>query len=515
MHIAETETISEIDDNQLELSLEEWYEICQERPDAFAHYYFDHIIRVPSSRFHFLLYTLIKKVNETAYDNYIAIAAPRGNAKTQIMSIILPIWCAAFERKNFIILISETGRLAEACLESIKHELTTNAKLERDFPHIFGEGKVWRKEAIDIRNEVRIVALGSGKQIRGHQKKGGHRPDLVLIDEVSSDEAVRTKARRDELENWFTKAVMGMKGADSKMDIIVTGTIIHPKCLLSKLLDPLQYPGWQSHKFKAVYKFSNSPLWREWEKIYINQEDEFREENALAFFERNKEEMLEGTEVLWPEGDSYYNLMKYRIDSGRKAFQSEKQNQSIDPSTVLFDMSKVVYYDKKDLDISKLEFYGAIDPASGDAKSKGDASAIITIAKDVKTGILYVWDALIDSGRVPSQCIKYIKQMHKTYNYKKFGVDNDTLKLLKDLIIKEVPDLQSRLALYDLRIKKGKRIDRLEPVVHSGILRFQKNQVELLGQVELYPNVDHDDGLDALEIAARVSGHRKYRILTF
>jgi len=166
--------------NTVELSMEEWYSLCQLRPDAFCHYYFPHILRLPSSRLHFLLYELITKINDTDYDNHIAIAAPRGNAKTQIMCIMLPLWCSAFETKKFIIIISETGRLAEASLESIKHELTTNELLARDFPHLCGEGPTWRKEVIDTKNGIRIAALGSGKQVRGHQMKGGQRPDLTL-----------------------------------------------------------------------------------------------------------------------------------------------------------------------------------------------------------------------------------------------------------------------------------------------------------------------------------------------
>lgn len=500
---------------QVELGMDEWYSLCRARPDAFAHYYFKHILRSPSSEFHFLLYSLIKKISDSPYPLNIAIAAPRGSAKTQIMNMILPLWCAAFELKKYIIIMSETSRLAEASLESIKSELTTNELLAEHFPHLVGEGKTWRKEVIDTCNDVRIIAVGSGKQVRGSQKKGGARPDLFLGDDLESDEMVRTKKRRDDLEEFFRKAVMGMEGAsDTKMDAIVTGTILHPHSLLSKLLDPKIFPGWESYKYQAVYEFSNSPLWKTWEHMFVNYEDEVREETAYKFFKAHEKEMLAGTKVLWPEGDGYYKLMVYKIKAGLKAFHSEKMNNPIDPSQTLFDPDKIVYFDRRDIDLDKLNIYGAIDPASGDAKRQGDLSAIVTLGRDPKSGIIYVLDVMA-APKGPSYCIKYISRIHELYDYQKFGVDQDALKMLKDFIEKEVPSLQGKLVLYDLRISKDKRINRLEPIIHSGLLRFQKNQTETIAELMFYPNSEHDDVLDALEIGVRLTGHRGYRLLTY
>lgn len=499
--------------NQVELTMEQWYQLCYTRPDVFAHKYFPHILRAHSSDFHFLLYDLIKKINDTVDSNYFAIAAPRGNAKTQIMSIILPIWCVAFETKKFIVLISETGRLAETNLEAIKHELMHNEELKKDFPYIIGANPtMWRKEMIDTANDIRIIALGSGKQTRGHVKRGGIRPDLVLADDIESDEGVRTKSRRDLHEEWFARSVLGLAGAGQKMDVVVAGTVIHPHSLLSKMLSKEGYPGWEKYHFKAVIKPSKSSKWHTWEKMYTDLYNQNRREDARDFFHENEEEMMDGVEVLWPEGDSYYHLMEFKINKGVRAFYSEKQNDPVDPATTLFDFNKILTYTMDEVDISQLDFYGAVDPASGDAKLKGDLSAIVTIAKDRKTGIKYVWDVKADESG-PTACIDYIKLMHETYNYKKFGVDNDALKLFKTFMEKEIPDL--KLVLYDLRLQKRKRIDRLEPPMHNGTIRIQENQTELIEELTFYPKSEHDDVLDALEIAVRLTGHKGYRLLTY
>ena len=47
---------------------------------------------------------------------------------------------------------------------------------------------------------------------------------------------------------------------------------------------------------------------------------------------------------------------------------------------------------------------------------------------------------------------------------------------------------------------KGLRIERLQPHVLNGSIRFHAGQSALLAQLRHYPMVDHDDGLDCLEM---------------
>ena len=246
--------------------------------------------------------------------------------------------------------------------------------------------------------------------------------------------------------------------------------------------------------------------------MYINATNLNRRIDARKFFEENEEEMMDGVEVLWPEGDGYYHLMEFKINKGIRAYESEKQNNPVDPASTLFDYNRVITFDLKDINMDDLDIYGAVDPASGDAKIKGDLAAIVTIGKDRKTGIKYVLDVKADES-TPSASIAYIKTMHEMYHYKKFGVDSDALKLFKEFIQKEIPDLS--LTLYDLRLQKRKRIDRLEPPIHNGTIRIQENQFELIEELTFYPKSEHDDVLDALEIAVKLTGHKGYRLLTY
>ena len=57
--------------------------------------------------------------------------------------------------------------------------------------------------------------------------------------------------------------------------------------------------------------------------------------------------------------------------------------------------------------------------------------------------------------------------------------------------------------------KKEKRIYSIEPKVHSGEILFCRDlSVEATGELENYPNCDHNDFLDAVEIAEKITNAR-------
>ena len=57
--------------------------------------------------------------------------------------------------------------------------------------------------------------------------------------------------------------------------------------------------------------------------------------------------------------------------------------------------------------------------------------------------------------------------------------------------------------------KKEHRIYSIEPQVYDGTMLFSRSlSHEAVGELENYPNTDHNDFLDALEIIARMTSGR-------
>lgn len=430
-----------------------------------------------------------------------AIAAPRGHAKSTNLTFKDTVHAVFYEYKHYILIISDSSDQAEGFLENIRTEFEENEAIKEDFGDL--QGKVWRNDVIITSSDIKIEAIGSGKKVRG-RKHRNWRPDLIVLDDIENDENVRTPEQRKKLENWFFKAVS--ECGDDYTDIVYIGTLLHYDSLLAKVL---KNPGYRSVKYKAVLSFAkNRHLWDKWEGIYIDLSNENHEQDALKFYEENKAMMLEGTQVLWEDKNSYYFLMKKRVDNGEAAFNSELQNEPINPEDCLFNDEWFDYYNEAEIDFrdGRFRFYGFVDPSLGKSK-KSDFSAIITLAKDTKSGYMYVLDADIER-RHPDIIIRDVIEKEKWLRrdfkrgYTKLGAETNQFQwFLKEQLAKESALVGVYLPIEEVQQTTDKvlRVQSMQPDVKNKYIKFNPKHKRLLEQLRFFPMADHDDGPDALE----------------
>ena len=493
-------------------------------PSEFGKYYLSHYFTRPSPPFHLQLSALWRRrvmknrdpVNDCAVmlkdkGTRSAIAAPRGHAKSTVMSLQNVLHAALYGYKRYILLVSDTEAQAVSFLDAIKNELETNERILADF----GEqpGKTWKTGSIVLANGCRIDAVGSGQKLRG-RRNYERRPDLILCDDIENDEGVRTAEQRSKTADWFWKAVC--KSGDSYTDILVIGTILHHDSLLANLLEN---PGFQSRKYKAVLSDAPSPLWGDWERLATDLTDPDREKTAHAFFYKHRREMLEGSKVLWPEKLSYYDLRLMRLTEGESAFNSEMQNQPIDPSACLFSSQWFRYFNPAEINFhaTSFRFYGYCDPSLG-RSATSDYSAIITLAVDADTGLAYIWDADIQR-RHPDRIIVDILEKERQLRretgrgYTLFGAETNQFQwFLKEQLARESARQGLYLPIQGVRSTEDKtmRVETLQPDVKNGYILFRKDQTLLLQQLSQFPLGAHDDGPDALE-GARTLARKQTR----
>lgn len=427
-------------------------------------------------------------------------AAPRGHAKSTLTTLILPLWCIAARSRRFICVISDATEQAEEFLESIKAELEVNERLLEDFPEICGEGRTWKVGKILTRNGVKVACWGKRKRLRG-ARFGSRRPDLVICDDLENDEHVDSPEQREKDRKWFFKAVMKIGGKYTVH--IVVGTVLHYNSLLARLLER---PGWTGKKWRAVVRWSSSRLWERWETIYSNPANAAAEQEADQFFAANRKAMLEGSEVLWPEVEYYEYLMKMRVSDGPTFFDSEKQNEPIDPEDCLFQESWFTFLDEEEIDLSLSNgdyrgFYCAVDPSMGRASRKSDPSAIL-IGGVRKNGTIDVLEADIQK-RHPDRIMEELFQYHENYRFDRIAIEEVQFQeLFKDQVVKEGAKRGIYLAVNGVRPNTDKtlRISKLQPHIKNGLIRFRRRDRILLDQLKYFPKADHDDGPDALEM---------------
>lgn len=437
-----------------------------------------------------------------------AIAAPRGHAKSTNFTFKDSIHAILYEYKHYILILSDSTEQAEGFLGDIKIEFEENNAIIEDFGHVQGS-KYWTQSGILTTTNVKVEAIGSGKKVRG-RKHRNWRPDLIILDDVENDENVNTPEQRKKLANWFFKAVS--KAGDDYTDIVYIGTLLHYDSLLAKVL---KNPGYKSVKYKAVISFTkNQSLWDMWETIYTDLDNENREEDAIQYFKENEKEMLEGTQVLWEEKLSYYDLMVMKVTEGEASFNSEEQNEPIDPSSCLFNEEWFDYYDEMQTDFKDKDFVfvGAVDPSLGKNK-KSDYSSIIVLAKHLKTGYMYVFEASIEK-RKPDVIIEDTIESQRRLlrdtgrGYSQIGVETIQFQyFFKDQMAKESAKQNVYLPIEEVYSTSDKklRIQSLQPYIKNGYIKFSPKHKTLLRQLKNYPMDAHDDGPDCLEMAVKLA----------
>ncbi len=169
---------------------------------------------------------------------YVAIAAPRGHAKSTAITFTYVLASVCFRIKRHVLLISDTEGQAIMFLGNISRELRENHDLQRTFG--------FKRIVKDNENELiiewldgkqtRIAAHGSGQKIRGTNWHGV-RPDLIVCDDLENDEMVMNEERRLKFRNWFDNTLLPIGGKYA--EIRVVGTILHEDSMLANLMPDL------------------------------------------------------------------------------------------------------------------------------------------------------------------------------------------------------------------------------------------------------------------------------------
>lgn len=459
--------------------------------EFFVNTYFPHYIKHPSkSRLHHYLFDNLPQIVRKPKSQSLAIAAPRGEAKSTLVSQLFVLWCVITDQKKYAVIVMDSIDQAYPMLEAIKAELEFNPRLASDFKDATGAGKVWQAQTIVTSNSIKIQVAGSGKKLRG-LKHGAHRPDLVILDDIENDEQVRNPDQRDKLNAWLSKTVMPLGAAGGKLDIIYIGTILHYDSVLARTLNN---PLWQKARFKAMITMPiNMALWDRWEELLRNE----GENVALAYYSEHEIEMLEGSEVSW-EARPVYDLMIIRARDGHHTFDSEYQNDPVSGDDAPFTNS-IQYWTTLP---QGLQYFGACDPSLGKNGASRDPSAILVGGFDPKEGKLYVTVAAIKK-RLPDKIIEDIITEHKAAHCLVWSIETVQFQeFLKTELVKRSAKQGSPVPAVGVSPHTDKllRIESLQPHMANGLILLHASQQTLISQLRHFPKADHDDGPDALHM---------------
>ncbi|STZ63918.1 phage uncharacterized protein, C-terminal domain [Moraxella lacunata] len=459
--------------------------------EYFVSVYFPHYVRSPhKSELHKYLFDKLPKVANDPDSRFLAIAAPRGEAKSTLVSQLYNLWKIVRGITKYSLIVMDSLDQAYPMLEAIKAELEFNPRLKSDFPDVAGVGRVWQAGTIVTKNGIKVQVAGAGKKLRG-LRHGPYRPDTATLDDIENDENVRNPEQRDKLNSWLTKTIMPLGAAGEKFDIIYIGTILHYDSVLNRTLNNA---GWESARFKAIIQMpENMALWDEWECLYKSKQID----EANDFYQAHKAQMDKGAVVSW-QARPILALMKIRARDGHEAFDSEYQNDPTAGDDAPFAKAMNFWHELP----NNLIYFGAVDPSLGKAGASRDPSAIVVAGLERATGKIYVVEANIKK-RLPDRIISDVIAMQAKYGCVKWAVEAVQFQeFLRTEIVRRGAESGVPIPAVPVKPTSDKllRIESLQPYMANGLLLLHTSQSTLIDQFRHFPKADHDDGADAVEM---------------
>lgn len=457
----------------------------------------------PSPKFHHELTEMLRETAMKREMDKVAVTAPRSHAKSVWCSNIFLVWVVCYKddipSSPYWVLVGDDVDSARKQLDVIKLALSGNEKVKEDFGALVGP--VWNAYEIITANGVKLEAAGIAQGIRG-TRFGSYRPNVVF-DDVETDESCATPERIAKTISKFDRTFLPL-GDPKRSKFVLVGTIINYGSLLNQVM---RLRGdWRKIKYRAVISFpERMDLWQKWTEIYHSRSDADTPEEATQiayrkareFYEANRAEMDQGAKVLWPERIDLYQLMVLR-ETNRLAFLSEQQNEPLDEDTRLFKL--LHYFNADEVDLDQLDYYYACDPSMGKSK-RSDFSAIITVGKHRKTGIIYVIDADI-KRRSPDEIILTLFKKAQQYRYKDGLIEGVAFQeFFRQEVIKRSAELNLYLPAREFKTDntmKDVRIAAIEPMLTNGYVRLMPTMTEMIEQLTYFPKHNKRDGPDAL-----------------
>lgn len=320
----------------------------------------------------------------------VVCAAPRGHGKSTILTFLIPVYCAVYRIKRFVLILSDSDDQARAFCAQIRSQIEDNELLRRDFGTLSGGryGLRWTGSDFSIahvgpdddgkqvvQHECRIMGRSISARLRG-LRAGAYRPDMVLLDDVENDMRIDSLDQRNKLETKLNRAVIPMLDPQYG-HFFLCGTILHFDSLLARLLQPDKAKSYVQEVWRCIKEGDSVldadavPLWPE--QFPLTKLRQVRESMTLAQF--NTEWMNNPTD---PESRDYLPeyIRWYRREDHLKINRDTGQWSWLHPTRKHPETGEDWWQD--------LELYQAVDPAIS-KKQTADYFAMVTVGLAVES----------------------------------------------------------------------------------------------------------------------------------
>ncbi len=246
------------------------------------------------------------------HEPFASTEAPRNHAKTTIKCFLIPIYQALNEPETFqhYLNVQATDEKALSINTTIKTEIDENPLLREIYGDVRNMNRwtngqfVVRVKKGDRVHEIVFTAKSAGQSLRGINYNS-KRPDYILTDDLYNENDYYSKEQTEQKNAWFDGALMYARAKTKASCVHLLGTAanVYDKLELNKR-------NAKACKFTDVKDAKPDGRW------------------VCRTFKAVVDE--DSKKVLWPELNSFEDLMADKADSGSIVFNREMQNERWD-----------------------------------------------------------------------------------------------------------------------------------------------------------------------------------------
>jgi predicted phage terminase large subunit-like protein len=391
-----------------------------------------------------------------------AYVCPRGSGKTTLLFTILPMWLACHNHKKYISAFSNTAGQAEAHLSTFTRELATNELIRNDYSELCTPRKRNGKSESD-RVDQYIAESGFAFSAKGMdsaslgQKIGNRRPDMILLDEIEPAESDYSPALVKKRFDTLTSSIFNL---NINARVVLTGTVTMPGSIIHQIVESAEWVDIENiklHHYLPVITNSagcQESMWPErWSLEWLKQEEQ---RNPRMYMKDYLNKPLSSDGTFWRPEDIQYGQLEYNTAA----------ILSIDPAVTTSD------------------------------KSDYTAFAIVKAAPRQKQyEVCYARQLKLTGKDIRAHVIDLIRQ----YPFIKAILieTNQGGQLWREIL----SDLPVKVATVHHSVKKETRAAMALNEYQSGRVLHSERLTELEEQLCSFPNVIHDDLVDAVSTA--------------
>lgn len=441
---------------------------------------FDHATATPD--FHRELWKLC-----CGEEKFVAIAAPRGHGKSTAVTYAYLLTELLFRQSKYALIVSDSFSQAGLFLGDIIKELRDN----EDIHGLFGDIEFVKSTEDDIicrftdGHQFRVQARGAEQKLRG-LKWLNRRPDLIICDDMESDEQVLNKDRREKFRRWFYSALIPCLSVTGKIRAV--GTILHLDSLLERLMPESQLAALGSVRLRELVTEE------------LRQYTKYRTPWHSIKYKAHNEDF---SQILWPDRWTKEALVERKAQYAQQglsdAYSQEMLNTPLDEGNAFFKKSDFVHL--KDTDRKKsLNYYIACDLAISQ-KQRSDYSVFAVAGMDDEGRLQCV--NIIRDRMDAMQLVETILALQRLYKPILFGIEAGIIQksigpYLNEAMLKS--DTFVNTVLLKPAGDKLTRARSMQARMRAGAVKFDSSadwyqafEDELLR----FPRDRHDDQVDA------------------